>query len=137
MDLVKVKSNDWLLYITFIQRHQNKTNISKNLFQLEVNPLKDQIIRAFFVPTEEERNLAFMQSRKVRRPKQLEFEQFARTFAVFRPIHKSHMEDTKAPNSVRNKVRFLFDMFDADSDGHVHKQEVYALLERMVGAEVR
>ena len=47
------------------------------------------------------------------------------------------MEDTKAPNSVRNKVKFLFDMFDGDSDGHVHKQEVYALLERMVGAEVR
>ena len=99
--------------------------------------MKEQIIRAFFVPTAEERNLAFMQSRPVRRPKQLEFEQFARTFAVFRPIHKSHMEDTKAPNSVRNKVKFLFDMFDGDSDGHVHKQEVYQLLERMVGAEVR
>ena len=106
-------------------------------FQLENNPLREKIIKAFFVPTEEERNLAFMQSRKIRRPKQLDFDQFVRTFAVFRPIHKRGAEDTEAPNSVKNKVRFLFNMFEGDNEGHVHKKEVYDLLELMVGAEVR
>ena len=106
------------------------------LFQLEVNPLKENIIHEFFKPSQEEQNAAFLESRPVRRPKKLEFDTFVRTFAVFRPIHKAEKGDPEQPNSLENKVKFLFDMFDADKSGHVHKAEVLAVLERMVGAQV-
>ena len=65
------------------------------------------------------------------------FTQFVRTFSVFRPIRKSQAEETDAPNSKENKIRFLFNMIDSSKTGQITHDEIFDLLETMVGAHVR
>ena len=65
------------------------------------------------------------------------FTQFVRTFSVFRPIRKSQAEETDPPNSKENKIRFLFNMIDSSKTGQITHDEIFDLLEMMVGAHVR
>ena len=65
------------------------------------------------------------------------FSQFVRTFAVFRPIRSGQADNSEAPNSKENKVRFLFDMIDSSKSGQISHEEIFEILEMMVGVHVR
>ena len=61
-----------------------------------VNPVGDKIIEAFL--PRKGSGTGFRNK--------ISFQQFVKTFAVFRPIHKSEADNPSLPNSKQNKVKF-------------------------------
>jgi hypothetical protein len=69
-------------------------------FQIHMNPVGETIVDSFFPKSVDGSEVL----------NEIHFQQFVRTFAVFRPIHKSKMSYLQAINSVDNKVYiFLFE----------------------------
>ena len=64
-----------------------------------MNPVGEKIVETFLPPKEFDEN-----NKEIRRNKRIFFSQFAKTFAVFRPIHRHDMDKHEAPNSKTNKV---------------------------------
>eukprot|EP00095_Tigriopus_kingsejongensis_P010917 snap_masked-scaffold238_size242079-processed-gene-0.0 protein:Tk10917 transcript:snap_masked-scaffold238_size242079-processed-gene-0.0-mRNA-1 annotation:"calcineurin b homologous protein 1" len=83
-----------------------------------LNPVGERIVNLFFVHGNE----------------RLTFPRFARTFAIFRPLKKSTPED--AINSRAAKLQLLFNLADSNNDGFVCKEDLYELLEMMMGAKL-
>nr|XP_002128696.1 calcineurin B homologous protein 1-like [Ciona intestinalis] len=86
--------------------------------ELAINPLADRIVDAFFNGGEEHVN----------------FRQFMRTLANFRPSSAKTAEDS--PNSRTNKLKFVFSLYDYDSDGMISKKELLQILKLLVGANI-
>ena len=73
---------------------------------MRFNPVGEKIVEAFLSSTNpSDQDKTFNQSETI------SFSQFVRTFAVFRPIHKSQMDNADAPNSKVNKVNIFFNIF--------------------------
>ena len=72
-----------------------KNKILPFTLQMGVNPVGDKIIEAF-LPRKGSGN-GFRNK--------ISFQQFVKTFAVFRPIHKSEADNPSLPNSKQNKVQ--------------------------------
>ncbi|XP_058802131.1 calcineurin B homologous protein 1 [Phymastichus coffea] len=86
--------------------------------ELAINPLGDRIVNAFFDESGSDR---------------VNFLQFMQVLAHFRPIKKN------APNilnSREEKLRFAFKMYDIDNDDMISKDELLAILQMMVGANI-
>jgi len=94
-----------------------------NLPELAINPLGDRIIHSFFQPgqyTEQDSD-------------QLEFHDFIKILAHFRPIKKEKHKERNILNSRREKLKFVFRMYDLDGDDQIERTEVKALLTLMIG----
>ncbi|XP_064621843.1 calcineurin B homologous protein 1-like [Lineus longissimus] len=88
--------------------------------ELAINPLGDRIVHAFFQENNDDVN----------------FKQFMRVLARFRPI-KSRDKDIVSPlNSREEKLRFAFKMYDLDGDNKIAREELLAVLHMMVGANI-
>jgi len=87
--------------------------------ELNVNPLGDRIIHAFF-----------SENPTVKETERLRFQDFAHVLAKFRPI--CNKDDTVKLNSKRDKLLFSFRMYDLDGDGQISKDELLAVLTMMV-----
>jgi len=61
------------------------------------------------------------------------FKEFVRTLACFRPIQK---KEENLLNDRQHKLQFAFQIYDIDSDGYISKQELLDLLRMMVGANI-
>ncbi|KAK7081243.1 Ca2+-binding actin-bundling protein (actinin), alpha chain (EF-Hand protein superfamily) [Halocaridina rubra] len=86
--------------------------------ELAINPLGDRIVHAFFKESEDDR---------------VNFRQFVRVLAHFRPIKKS--QDNKL-NCREEKLRFAFKMYDLDDDERISREELLAVLHMMVGENI-
>lgn len=86
--------------------------------ELAINPLGDRIVHAFFASDRDE---------------SVNFRQFMRVLARFRPIKKKGAEGI---NSREEKLRFAFKMYDLDGDDKISKLELLAVLHMMVGANI-
>ena len=112
-------------------------------FQVILNPVGNKIVDGFFPPGREE----------------LSFEDFAQTFAIFRPQKSSKRPlPDEAVNSREAKVasqtcmhsiffqtdasfvsfqiKFLYCLIDSDMDGWFCKEDIYNILILMMGPEV-
>jgi len=89
--------------------------------ELAINPLGDRIVHAFFQEGEDD--------------ERVNFREFTRTLAHFRPIRKSKDGDLTI-NSREEKLRFAFRMYDLDGDGAISREELLAVLHMMVGANI-
>merc|ERR1712133_283280 len=90
--------------------------------ELAINPLGDRIVHAFFYEsknTEEEK---------------VDFKDFVRVVAHFRPIKKN--ADLNKVNTRMEKLHFAFRMYDLDGDDKISKQELLAVLTMMVGQNI-
>lgn len=105
---------------------QGKGSLSREDFlripELAINPLGDRIVHAFF-----------HESRNGEEDK-VDFMDFVRVLAHFRPI-KKNIEKNKL-NSRMEKLHFAFRMYDLDGDDKISKEELLAVLTMMVGANI-
>merc|ERR1712213_83425 len=98
---------------------QDKGYLSR---ELAINPLGDRIVHAFF-----------FESRSGDEDK-VDFKDFVRVLAHFRPIKKS-AEKNKL-NTRMEKLHFAFRMYDLDGDDKISKEELLAVLTMMVGNNI-
>ncbi|XP_023323519.1 calcineurin B homologous protein 1-like [Eurytemora carolleeae] len=109
---------------------QDKGFLSREDFlripELAINPLGDRIVHAFF------------QESKNEDEDKVDFRDFVKVLAHFRPIKKEKQKDTKEPvlNSRMEKLHFAFRMYDLDGDDKISKEELLAVLTMMVGANI-
>ncbi|XP_005987854.1 calcineurin B homologous protein 2 [Latimeria chalumnae] len=106
---------------------EKKGYLSRKNFQsiggLAVNPLGDRIINAFFFDEGDS----------------LSFQTFIRNLACFRPIEENKNKDLNGPepiNSITNKLKFAFTLYDQDKDGKISRQELLQVLRMMMGVQV-
>jgi len=105
---------------------QDKGFLSREDFlripELAINPLGDRIVHAFFYES------------KNGDDDKVDFKDFVRVLAHFRPIKKT-VEMNKM-NSRMEKLHFAFRMYDLDGDDKISKQELLAVLTMMVGQNI-
>jgi len=87
--------------------------------ELAINPLGDRIVNSFFRQNEEDR---------------VNFRQFVRVLAHFRPVKKNKENQF---NSREGKLHFAFKLYDIDDDDRITKEELLAILQMMVGENIR
>jgi len=104
---------------------ENKGYLSREDFlripELAINPLGDRIVHAFFYESKNSED------------DKVDFRDFVRVLAHFRPIKK---EKTSKLNSRMEKLHFAFRMYDLDGDDKISKGELLAVLTMMVGANI-
>merc|ERR1711899_656699 len=90
--------------------------------ELAINPLGDRIVHAFFYEsknTDEEK---------------VDFKDFVRVVAHFRPVKKNPVKNKL--NTRMEKLHFAFRMYDLDGDDKISKEELLAVLTMMVGNNI-
>ena len=86
--------------------------------ELAINPLGERIVNSFFKNSDDRVN----------------FRQFVRVLAHFRPVRKTRDNNV---NSREAKLRFAFELYDLDNDNYISKEELLAILQMMVGENIR
>ncbi|MBZ3882637.1 Calcineurin B homologous protein 3 [Sciurus carolinensis] len=95
-----------------------------NVPDLELNPIRSKIIRAFF----DNRNLRKGPSGLA---DEINFEDFLTIMSYFRPIDTTLGEE-QVELSRKEKLRFLFHMYDSDSDGRITLEEYRNVVEELL-----
>ena len=96
--------------------------------ELAINPLGDRIVQAFFAATANDQTSIYQEEERIN------FRQFMRVLAHFRPIKKNGR--TPKMNSREDKLRFAFKMYDLDMDNKISRDELLAILHMMVGSNI-
>ncbi|XP_037595225.1 calcineurin B homologous protein 3-like isoform X1 [Cebus imitator] len=95
-----------------------------NVPDLELNPIRSKIVRAFF----DHRNLRKGPSGLA---DEINFEDFLTIMSYFRPIDTT-MGEEQVAQSRKEKLRFLFHMYDANSDGRITLEEYRNVVEELL-----
>nr|XP_042127857.1 calcineurin B homologous protein 3-like [Peromyscus maniculatus bairdii] len=98
-----------------------------NVLDLEFNPIRSRIVRAFF----DNRNLGKGTSGLA---EEISFEDFLTIIAYFKPLRSSHLSKDEAETHRREKMRFLFHLYDEDCDGLITLQEYRRVVEDLLSA---
>lgn len=97
------------------------------LTNLECNPIKAKIINAFF----DNRNL----KNEPGILEEIEFEDFLTILSYFRPVQET--DDAVEVERIRNnKLRFLFNMYDSDSDGKITLEEYRNVVSELLSSSL-
>ncbi|XP_010602402.1 calcineurin B homologous protein 3 isoform X1 [Fukomys damarensis] len=95
-----------------------------NVPDLELNPIRSKIVRAFF----DNRNL---RKGPTGLADEINFEDFLTIMSYFRPIDTTLGEE-QVELSRKEKLRFLFHMYDSDSDGRITLEEYRNVVEELL-----
>ncbi|XP_008513691.1 calcineurin B homologous protein 3 isoform X2 [Equus przewalskii] len=95
-----------------------------NVPDLDLNPIRSKIIRAFF----DNRNLRKGPSGVA---DEINFEDFLTIMSYFRPIDIT-MDEEQVQLCRKEKLRFLFHMYDSDSDGRITLEEYRNVVEELL-----
>uniref|UniRef100_A0A7N4NWT7 Calcineurin B homologous protein 3 n=1 Tax=Sarcophilus harrisii TaxID=9305 RepID=A0A7N4NWT7_SARHA len=95
-----------------------------NIPDLELNPIRSKIIRAFF----DNRNLRKAPNGLA---DEINFEDFLTIMSYFRPI-ETNMDEEQLEHCRKEKLRFLFHMYDSDSDGRITLEEYRNVVEELL-----
>jgi len=94
--------------------------------ELAINPLASRIINLFCTQTlSDDPDEAITET--------VNFRQFMRTLARFRPIKPKGKNDL---NNRQEKLKFAFNMYDLDNDEKISRSELLSVLHMMVGANI-
>ncbi|XP_021477809.1 calcineurin B homologous protein 3 [Oncorhynchus mykiss] len=112
----------------FRQLSNNEETLSRedlaSIPALDNNPIRAQIINAFF----DKRNLHQNETGTVQ---EIGFEEFLMVMTHFRPAAMGITEEERE-NLRRDKLRFLFNMHDTDSDGTINLEEYRRVVEELL-----
>uniref|UniRef100_A0A8C2TYJ0 Calcineurin B homologous protein 3 n=1 Tax=Coturnix japonica TaxID=93934 RepID=A0A8C2TYJ0_COTJA len=116
------------LHRRFKQLSHNRKTIRKEDFDtipdLEFNPIRARIVHAFF----DKRNL---RKAPAGLAEEINFEDFLTIMSYFRPIEMD-MDEERLENFRKEKLKFLFHMYDADYDGIITLQEYKNVLDELM-----
>ncbi|XP_034954456.1 calcineurin B homologous protein 3 isoform X4 [Zootoca vivipara] len=116
------------LHRRFKQLSGDQPTIRKENFDrvpdLEFNPIRSKIVHAFF----DKRNLRESSDGLA---EEINFEDFLTIMSNFRPIEMD-MDDEQLDRFRKKKLKFLFHMYDADSDGKITLQEYRNVVQEML-----
>ncbi|XP_020669251.3 calcineurin B homologous protein 3 isoform X2 [Pogona vitticeps] len=116
------------LHRRFKQLSGDQPTIRKENFDripdLEFNPIRSKIVHAFF----DKRNLQESSEGQV---DEINFEDFLTIMSNFRPI-EMNMSEEQLDYFRKQKLKFLFHMYDADSDGKITLQEYRNVVQEML-----
>nr|XP_046202704.1 tescalcin a [Oncorhynchus gorbuscha] len=112
----------------FRQLSKNEETLSRqdlaSISALDNNPLRTQIINAFF----DKRNLRQNEAGTVQ---VIGFEEFLMVMSHFRPA-AMHITEEEREKLRREKLRFVFNMHDTDSDGTITLEEYRRAVEELL-----
>lgn len=94
--------------------------------ELAINPLYDRIVQMFFNDCDEDHE-------------RINFRQFMKVLATFRrrrPIKNSSTELEEPPNSAKQKLHFMFKLYDINNDDLIDLDDMISILKMMVGSYV-
>ncbi|XP_034647102.1 calcineurin B homologous protein 3 isoform X1 [Trachemys scripta elegans] len=91
---------------------------------LEFNPIRSKIVRAFF----DKRNLRQAPDGLA---DEINFEDFLTIMSYFRPI-EMNMDEEQLDHFRKEKLKFLFHMYDSDNDGKITLQEYRKVVEELL-----
>ncbi|KAK9391605.1 calcineurin B likeous protein 3 [Crotalus adamanteus] len=116
------------LHRRFKQLSGDQPTIRKENFDrvpdLEFNPIRSKIVQAFF----DKRNLRGASGGFV---DEINFEDFLTVMSNFRPI-ELNMDEEQLGRFRKQKLKFLFHMYDGDSDGKITLQEYRNVVQQML-----
>uniref|UniRef100_T1DKS1 Calcineurin B homologous protein 3 n=1 Tax=Crotalus horridus TaxID=35024 RepID=T1DKS1_CROHD len=116
------------LHRRFKQLSGDQPTIRKENFDrvpdLEFNPIRSKIVQAFF----DKRNLRGASGGFV---DEINFEDFLTVMSNFRPI-ELNMDEEQLDRFRKQKLKFLFHMYDGDSDGKITLQEYRNVVQQML-----
>ncbi|XP_015268916.1 PREDICTED: calcineurin B homologous protein 3 [Gekko japonicus] len=116
------------LHRRFRQLSGDQPTIRKENFDripdLEFNPLRAKIVQAFF----DKRNLREASEGLV---DEINFEDFLTIMSNFRPIEMD-MDEEQLDRFRKQKLKFLFHMYDSDSDGKITLQEYRKVVQELL-----
>ncbi|XP_073697074.1 tescalcin a [Garra rufa] len=98
----------------------------ENITNLAINPIRRQIIEAFF----DKRNLGENEKGCLQ---EIGFEEFVTVLAFFRPP-KPRIPEEEVKNIRKEKLRFLFNMHDTDNDGVITLEEYRRVVEELLSS---
>ncbi|EDM08103.1 similar to RIKEN cDNA 1700008P20 (predicted) [Rattus norvegicus] len=97
-----------------------------NVLDLEFNPIRSRIVRAFF----DNRNLGKGTSGLA---EEITFQDFLTIISYFRPLEPRPNKE-EAEQYRKEKMQFLFNMYDQDGDGIITLQEYRRVVEDLLSA---
>nr|XP_036849099.1 calcineurin B homologous protein 3 isoform X2 [Manis javanica] len=116
------------LHRRFKQLSGDQPTIRKENFNhvpdLELNPIRSKIVRAFF----DNRNLRKGSGGLA---DEINFEDFLTIMSYFQPIDTT-MDEEQVQLCRKEKLRFLFHMYDSDSDGRITLEEYRNVVEELL-----
>ncbi|CAD5226163.1 unnamed protein product [Bursaphelenchus okinawaensis] len=116
---------------------ENKGYLTKNdmlhITKLNVNPLGDRIVDAFFTESQDYAELDKRDYENQAPCEKITFNQFAKVLARFRPTNSK--ENSEINNRIQ-KLRFAFSMYDLEKNNYITRSEFRQLLMKMVGGNV-
>ncbi|XP_075574204.1 calcineurin B homologous protein 3 isoform X1 [Pelecanus crispus] len=116
------------LHRRFKQLSRDQLTIRKENFDsipdLEFNPIRGKIVHAFF----DKRNLRQESDGLV---DEINFEDFLTIMSYFRPI-EMNMDEEQLDRFRKEKLKFLFHMYDSDHDGKITLQEYRNVVEELL-----
>ncbi|KAM7144988.1 calcineurin B homologous protein 3 isoform 1-T2 [Macrochelys suwanniensis] len=116
------------LHRRFKQISGDQPTIRKESFDripdLEFNPIRSKIVRAFF----DKRNLRQAPDGLA---DEINFEDFLTIMSYFRPI-EMNMDEEQLDHFRKEKLKFLFHMYDSDNDGKITLQEYRKVVEELL-----
>uniref|UniRef100_A0A6B2FB12 Calcineurin B homologous protein 3 n=1 Tax=Bothriechis nigroviridis TaxID=88079 RepID=A0A6B2FB12_BOTNI len=116
------------LHRRFKQLSGDQPTIRKENFDrvpdLEFNPIRSKIVQAFF----DKRNLRGASGGFV---DEINFEDFLTVMSNFRPI-ELNIDEEQLDRFRKQKLKFLFHMYDGDSDGKITLQEYRNVVQQML-----
>ncbi|XP_053135812.1 calcineurin B homologous protein 3 isoform X1 [Hemicordylus capensis] len=116
------------LHRRFKQLSGDQPTIRKENFDripdLEFNPIRTKIVQAFF----DKRNLRQASSGLA---EEINFEDFLTIMSNFRPV-ELNMDEEQLDRFRKQKLKFLFHMYDADSDGKITLKEYRKVVEELL-----
>uniref|UniRef100_A0A4W2GVF5 Calcineurin B homologous protein 3 n=1 Tax=Bos indicus x Bos taurus TaxID=30522 RepID=A0A4W2GVF5_BOBOX len=119
-----VLSNKMLLHLSASVSSSVRKENFNNVPDLELNPIRSKIVRAFF----DNRNLRKGTSGLA---DEINFEDFLTIMSYFRPIDTT-MDEEQVQLCRKEKLRFLFHMYDSDSDGRITLEEYRNVVEELL-----
>ncbi|XP_052651727.1 calcineurin B homologous protein 3 isoform X3 [Harpia harpyja] len=116
------------LHRRFKQLSRDQLTIRKENFDsipdLEFNPIRGKIVHAFF----DKRNL---RQESDGLADEINFEDFLTIMSYFRPI-EMNMDEEQLDRFRKEKLKFLFHMYDSDHDGKITLQEYRNVVEELL-----